>query len=321
LSVTDATFQEHQMGRGRAGRTHDAFPLRLVSGQTGLTPDVIRAWEKRYRVVAPVRGPRGARLYSREDITHLRLLARVVATGRAIGDVARLDREHLETLAGDRDPARAVSDRTVVLDVLRSLERFDAAAVGRQLGDALAGLGARRFVFEVAVPLVAEIGERWSDGRLSVAEEHLLSAGLRSLLIGVIQHRREARGPTLVLATVSGERHEIGLLLVALLAADTGLRLVYLGTDLPAGEIVAAARRSGASIVGLGAVTSENRPRAMEEIRAVEHELGVGVALWLGGRDARAILEDFDGCRALVFDDLGLVDVELSRTKHDGPVG
>ncbi len=71
-------------------KPHDAYPLRTVAAMTGLTPDLIRAWEKRYAVVAPVRGARGARLYSAADVTHLRLLARVVGGGRAIGDVAAL---------------------------------------------------------------------------------------------------------------------------------------------------------------------------------------------------------------------------------------
>ena len=79
-------------------RTHDAYPLRTVAAMTGLTPDLIRAWEKRYAVVAPIRGARGARLYTAGDIAHLRLLARVVGAGRAIGDVAALRPAELEKL-------------------------------------------------------------------------------------------------------------------------------------------------------------------------------------------------------------------------------
>ena len=83
----------------RGAKAHDAYPLRTVTAMTGLTPDLIRAWEKRYAVVAPVRGARGARLYTTGDIAHLRLLARVVGAGRAIGDVAALRPAESEKLA------------------------------------------------------------------------------------------------------------------------------------------------------------------------------------------------------------------------------
>ena len=79
---------------------HDSLPLRTVSRLTGLSADIIRAWERRYGVVAPTRGPRGARLYSTEDVAQLRLLRRAVSSGRAIGDIARLSRGALENLVG-----------------------------------------------------------------------------------------------------------------------------------------------------------------------------------------------------------------------------
>src|SRR5512135_256513 len=94
---------------------HDAFPLRTVTAMTGLTPDLIRAWEKRYAVVAPIRGARGARLYTAADIAHLRLLGRVVAAGRSIGDVAGMSPAKLEQLAGDAVP-KALERRDGLVD-------------------------------------------------------------------------------------------------------------------------------------------------------------------------------------------------------------
>src|SRR5512143_1122569 len=95
---------------------HEAYPLRTVSATTGLSPDLIRAWERRYGVVSPRRGARGARLYSSADVAHLRLLARVVGAGRAIGDVAGLDRTQLEHLAAGAPP-EAQAHREVRGDV------------------------------------------------------------------------------------------------------------------------------------------------------------------------------------------------------------
>ena len=256
---------------------HDAFPLRTVAAITGLTPDLIRAWEKRYAVVAPVRGARGARLYSAADIAHLRLLARVVGAGRAIGDVAALSLAELEKLAvrpapnghGTESRGALAPREDFVTQVLERLERFDHAAVSRLLGDAVIGLGVRRFVYEVVLPLVHRVGARWADGELSIAEEHLLTGMLRKLLAS-LTHARAGHGGPLVLATPAGERHEIGLLLVALLGRDAGVDVVYLGVDLPAADIVTAAARARACAVGLSVVISFRVGGADAQILAQE---------------------------------------------------
>ena len=297
---------------------HDVYPLRTVAGRTGLTPDVIRAWERRYGVVRPLRGPRGARLYNADDIYLLTLLGRIVASGRAIGDVARMSRRDLEALARhqeDRSRPTAGDAGAVITEALAALETFDGERVARCLGDALVALGPRGFVLRVAVPLVMEVGERWSRGQLSVADEHLLSATLRSLLVGLVQARGGARGPALLLATVTGERHEIGLLLAALLAVDTGMRLIYLGTDLPAREIVAAANRSKPAVVGISTVSSDNRQRAVAELRCLADELPAAAQLWVGGRDAADVVAACPGSRGQVMGELPEFEAELLRVR------
>lgn len=296
---------------------HDAFPVRTVARLTGLSADLIRAWEKRYAVVSPIRGPRGSRLYTVDDVAHLRLLARVVGAGRAIGDVARLDRRSLEALATEtREPRQGVGSAAALLGrLIEALERFDPVVLDRQLGDALVALGARDFVREVAVPLLVEVGIRQSDGRLSIADEHLMSGMMRTLLSSLVRRRHTADGPAIVLATPSGERHEFGLLLVSLLVLDGGLSLYYLGTDLPAAEIVTAARRVRAAVVGLGFVNSDNRPHAVDAVRAIERELPRATEVWAGGRDGASTIDAVGASRALVLDDLDLVEREVMRLR------
>lgn len=302
---------------------HDSLPLRTVSQLTGLSADIIRAWEKRYAVVAPKRGPRGARLYTAAEIAHLRLLRRVVGAGRAIGDVAKLSQRELEALAGatlgleldEHARSSGAVDGAVVARMIEALEHFDIATLDRVLADALIALGTRAFLRQVAEPLLAEVGQRWSDGRLSVADEHLVSALLRNLLTGVMRTRGSSGGPTILLATPTGERHELGLLLVGLTVADAGLPLCYLGTDLPAGEITAAARRSRAAVVGLGMVNSQNRPLALAEVRCIEHELPATVELWLGGREAENTAARLGRSRAIVLTQMTAIEAELARLR------
>ena len=304
----------------RVATMHDAYPLRTVAAMTGLTPDLIRAWEKRYAVVAPVRGARGARLYTAGDIAHLRLLARVVGAGRAIGDVAALRPAALEKLVAQSAPdGRGLGSRQTpppcehfVTRVLERLERFDHAAVTRLLGDAVVGLGAHTFVHEVAVPLVHRVGARWAAGELPIAAEHMLTATLRNLLGGMIQRRTPA-GRSVLLAAPAGERHEIGLLLVALLVLDAGVNVVYLGVDLPAAEIVVAAEHTQARVVGLSVVASQNHAHAVREVEAIQKALPAETELWLGGADARRVATDVKAFRGWVVDDLHTAETELER--------
>jgi MerR family transcriptional regulator, light-induced transcriptional regulator len=286
----------------------------MTARLTGVSADLIRAWERRYAVVSPVRGPRGARLYTAEDVRRLRVLGRLVGTGRRIGDLARLPTRELEALATTAAPD-TVADGDRELDrVLAALARFDADAVARELGEALIALGAGAFVHQVATPLLAEAGARWEAGRLSVAEEHLLSAVLRDLLGALVHGRpRPADAPRIVLAAPSGERHELGLVMVALLARDAGVSVCFLGVDLAGEEIARAAARSDAAVVGLALVHGGNRERAAGAVRHLARALPRTTELWLGGRDAGETSRLVPRARALVLDGLDRVEPELRR--------
>jgi len=304
--------------------THEALPLRTVSRLTGLSPDIIRAWEKRYSVVAPTRGARGARLYSAADVAHLSLLGRVVGGGRAIGDVARLDRRTLEALARTAIPTMAadptaapIADEPgeVVRRALAVLARFDAAALDRCLGDALAARGACEFVRQIAEPLVVEIARGSAARDLCAIDERLLAGSLRNLLAGLLRSRAAVGQPLVLLAAPAGERHELSLLLAALLVADAGLALCYMGSDLPAQGVAAAARRAGASVVGLALADDDNQRAAAAEVRRIERGLPPAVELWLGGRAAAAVAAHMGACRALVLDPITSIDAELARVR------
>jgi methylmalonyl-CoA mutase cobalamin-binding subunit len=168
----------------------------------------------------------------------------------------------------------------------------------------------------LAAPLLTEVGERWSAGHLSIAAEHLLSGAMRGLLTSLIRFRgKPADAPTVLLATLSGERHELGLLLVALLTADAGLGLHYLGCDLPAAEILSAARRADVAVVGLSLVNASDDEHAADELRRVERALSPHTELWLGGRHASAVASRLRPTRAIVLDDLVRVEAELARVQ------
>ncbi len=272
------------------------LPLRTVSRLTGLTPDILRAWEKRYQVVAPIRGPRGARLYTREDVFHLQLLAGAVAAGRSIGDVAKLDRLALEELlaenSGSGPDEASDAAKKAVATALEALEHFDPTRLHQTLSDAMMAFGIMRFIHAIGAPLLTTVGSRWSDGSLSIADEHLLTGSLRGLLGGLLHSRQHSAGPRIVFGTPSGEHHEFGILMTALIAADTGLGVAYLGPNLPAADIIEAADRCDASAVALSVVNSANHEAATREIQHVATKLGITTELWIGGGDATAVSQD-----------------------------
>jgi methanogenic corrinoid protein MtbC1 len=245
----------------------------------------------------------------------------VVASGRTIGDVAKLDRGVLQTLADtslSTSPAVEVRSghQPLVERVLEAAHRFDVAELDRALTDALLALASGDFVRRVVVPVLDEVGTRWECGDLSVADEHLTSGLLRNLLIGLIRSRRCSTGPTVLLATPSGERHELGILLVALLVAEGGLGLCYLGPDLPADQVIDAAERAGVDVVALSLVYEDNRSTAVAEVSKIERQLPLDTELWLGGRDARAAARSLEGSRAFVIDELDLLDNEILRLRQ-----
>jgi methanogenic corrinoid protein MtbC1 len=159
------------------------------------------------------------------------------------------------------------------------------------------------------------VGERWRDGRLSVADEHLASGLMHNLLAGVLRSRARIGHPTVLLATPSGERHEFGLLMAGLVIAESGCGMCYLGVDLPAGEVTAAARRSRAAVVGLGVSNGETLAASVAELRRIERELPATTELWIGGREAAAAVAELGTTRAMVVDRMPLLENETARLR------
>lgn len=297
------------------------FPIRTVARLTGLTPDLIRAWERRYGVVSPIRGPRGARLYGADDVARLEQLARVVASGRSIGDVAHLPASELQTIApAGSNFASSVtangSEVPAVGELLEAIEKTDMRALEAGLGNALLVLGATDFARTVALPLLQAVGDRWQAGRLSIGQEHLVTAALRNLLGSLVRSRRDPGTASIVLASVQGERHEMGLLVVAMLAADQGLGVYLLGVDLPAEDIVATALQVEAQAVGLSFVAPDNRTAAVDSLRRVQAALPQHISLWVGGADAAHVAAGATDDRTLVLQDLELLLSQIRRLRQ-----
>jgi MerR family transcriptional regulator, light-induced transcriptional regulator len=250
-------------------------PIRVVSRRTGLTPAVLRAWEKRYGVVVPERSEGGQRLYSDDDVKRLSLLRRAVEEGRAISQVTGLSTEELEGLVREDESERLRAPGPDLLhsstsgEILSLAEKavrdLDPYGLERVLTRSAMSLPVITVLDEIVTPLLASIGTAWREGIYGPGHEHLATVQIRRFLewlLGTVG--QDHRAPVLVTATAAGERHELGALLSAVSGAAEGWRAVFLGPDLPAEEIALAAMRLEAEVVGLSAVD----PRTAEALPA-----------------------------------------------------
>ncbi|MBV9108712.1 MAG: MerR family transcriptional regulator [Gemmatimonadetes bacterium] len=286
------------MENGREPR----HPIRVVSERTGLSPDVLRAWEKRYGVVAPGRRQdAGQRLYSDADVERLRLLRRATSAGRSISHVATLPDAELARLVAEDEtqrtatPARppaangSAAAGAHVRRALAAVGEMDGPALEAALRRAAVTLGIDAFVDDVAAPFLRAVGDAWASGAMSVAHEHLASAVLRRVLgIASDAAAGTASGPAVVIATPARQVHELGAMLAAAAATSAGWRVVYLGADLPAEDVARAVRETGARVVALSLVFAANPAGDVEELRRLRRLLPSQVALVAGGEGARA---------------------------------
>jgi DNA-binding transcriptional MerR regulator/methylmalonyl-CoA mutase cobalamin-binding subunit len=269
-----------ETGSERGPEAGTTYSMGAVSRLTGLSPHVLRAWERRYQAVSPLRTAGGTRRYRESDVTRLRLLAAASGAGHPIGDIARLSETELRRrTAGPEEEPRPPLRR-----ILEAIAQLDADETERLLGLQLAALGSRGFVEAVAAPLLREVGDRWEQGRLCVAGEHLASASVRNLLGGALRRLpHSSQSSPILFTTLAGERHELGALACAVIAVDLGANAIYLGPDLPTGEVVAAAGATRAGAVAVS--TSRCAPARQREraVRQLRHALPRDVALWIGG--------------------------------------
>ena len=268
------------------------YPIRAAARMTGLTVDTLRAWERRYGAVTPRRGDRGRR-YTATDLDRLRRLAALVTQGHPIGTIAARPDTELSALLkahAATAPSRSLPGAVASMAPLtEALDRYDLDEIEAVLTRHAAVLTPRELVFSVLLPLLRDLGDRWERGALRPSQEHLVSAIVRSVLGGLLRvTARPAATPRIVFATPSGERHELGLLCAALLAASAGYGVLYLGPDLPAIDIAHAATKGGASVVVVSLTTPG--AAAMKEVKALRR-LTVGFELWVGGPEARRLLE------------------------------
>jgi len=279
-----------------------------------LTAHVIRIWEKRYQAVRPERTGTNRRLYSDAQIERLSLLRSITRAGHSIGPIAKLPTEKLRNLAAENETTdgrlvRATGGTTGKLSILNeciaAVEKLDSRVLEDALKRGATELGAQGLLQRVIAPLAQTIGELWRDGSITAAHEHFASAVIRVFLGHAAKpFAGSGNAPVLIVATPTGQIHELGALLVGAAAANLGWHVTYLGASLPAAEIAGAARQNRARAVALSLVYPEDDPRLEGEIIRLRESLPMEVTLLAGGRAMPAYREALDKIGATQIKDL-----------------
>jgi MerR family transcriptional regulator, light-induced transcriptional regulator len=246
------------------------FRIGELSRRSGVSPDLLRAWERRYGLLHPSRSSGGLRLYSEDDVRRVTAMQQQLAAGLAAAEAAAVARRGGATPApADTTLARSELDAALLsYDEARAHAAFDTLVARFSLETVLA---------DVILPSLHDLGERWERGEISVAQEHFASALLRGRLLGLARGWGQGVGPTALLACAPGEQHDLGLIVYGLALRARGWRIVYLGPDTPLESLADAARASRPDRVVVSAVAPEKLQAARDSLEDLAREFPLAV--------------------------------------------
>jgi len=277
------------------------FNISAVERETGLSKDVLRIWERRYGFPRPGRDENAERQYTADELAKLRAIKRLMDTGLRPGRLIQQSLADLNTLAEKRvHPRRDTLAPAMERDVLTLLKAHDAAGLHAALTNLLLRQGIQRFIVETVAPLNRAVGESWMRGELQVFEEHLYTEQLQLTLRAAINAFPRPSGvPRILLTTVPGEQHGIGLLMVEALLSPEGAYCISLGTQTPFEDIRKAALAHKVHVVALSFSMALPLRQVGDALATLRRQLPPPVALWAGGEMTRRLRKSLSGVQII----------------------
>jgi DNA-binding transcriptional MerR regulator len=242
-----------------------------LARRTGVASELLRAWERRYGLLSPMRTPAGYRLYSAADVRRIRRMRELLATGLSAAEAAR------ETLA---EPVSAVESASAELH--EAIAELDDAAAHSAFDRLLADYSLDAVLEGVVLPLLRELGDGWARGDVSIAQEHFASNVLRGRLLGLARGWDRGVGPRAVLACPPGERHDLGLLIFGLALREHGWRITFLGADTPLESLAGAVDTLAPDALVLAVIDPERLAATTDALA----KLAGTTTVWVGGAGA-----------------------------------
>jgi methanogenic corrinoid protein MtbC1 len=291
---------------------YSAKPVTLsiaaVERDTGLSKDTLRVWERRYGFPTPQRDALGERSYPFSQVERLRTIKRLLDAGHRPGRIVSMAPEDLERLAAvvglpamPRAVEASAEPATDLSLFVEAVSRNDVDGLRRMLARSLSRLGLGHFVLDVVAPLNVQVGEAWMHGKLEVYQEHVYTESVQVVLRNALQdlHPTGTGRPRVLLATVTGEPHGLGLLMAEAILALEGCHCVSLGVQTPVWDVVRAATAFDVDIVALGYTGCTNPNTIVDGLLELRAKLAPAIDLWAGGSAPVLQRRAFDGLQAI----------------------
>jgi DNA-binding transcriptional MerR regulator len=235
--------------------------------RVGVSAAVLRAWERRYGLLEPVRSPGGFRLYTREDAERVGRMQQGLDQGLSAAQAATAARASARPSEGLLDDA---AER-----LLAAIRGYDEAAVHEVLDESFAAFGLEAVLRELILPALMQVGREWEQGTLAVSQEHFASNVIRARLLSLARLWGRGAGPVAVLACAPGEQHDISLLAFGLVMRSHGWRIVFLGADTPIATLAQAAESTRPALTVLASFDPSRLESESTAIRRLAREVPV----------------------------------------------
>ena len=306
------------------------FNIQVASQLSGVASATIRAWEKRYNAVVPARGENKHRLYSEADIEKLAVLYKLTEIGQSIGTIAHLELAELKEVYS-RLMHRPYEEKHVVTpyhqkidlekilgNFLLALEAYKLDIISHEFEKAQILMGPRDLCLNILIPLFQQIGNKVSRNELNIAQEHVLSAIVSFHLGQMISHHYQKtllREELILIATPAGELQEIGILGSALLCVHYGIRIIYLGTNLPAVALAEAvnALTPKAIILGVSRYEINNAQSLDDYFSELKSNMKLNPNIWVGGNLSPDAQKELEKKKITFFSSLQALDDFLAK--------
>ena len=290
-------IEPHMRERSTASPATAAGKLSIgsLAKATGVPVETLRTWEQRYGFPAAERKPSGHRVYALSTVPRLRRIADAIGRGHRAGAVvgatdAELDRLLSATAPPPRPgPLPFNPSKASVDELLAAVAAFDAERVTAALWSDWGRLGPVEFLERTVAPLIERVGHEWETGRMEIRHEHFLSERLGDVMRAIrLPLDLTSDGPMAICATLPGEGHALGLQMAALLMSASGLRVLYLGTEIPPPELGRLARELGARAVAISVSAGADGAAVKRHLAKLRENLPRAVQVLVGGRGAPA---------------------------------
>ncbi len=267
----------------------EQYSIGMVERDTGIGRDTLRVWERRYGFPEPSRNAKGERMYSENQLRRLQRIRRLLDQGLRPGKLLPLDPVALDALEANMQAqlSRPVND--TVCQLLDAIFAADPQELSRLFHHFYQQQGMQEFILHTVAPLLKATGEDWARGRLQIFQEHLLAEQLRRFLKAQIAHQDITNSLTVMLATLPGESHTLGLLMVEALLAAKGIAAINLGSEVPMDQIQSAVHHFNVDILGITFSASYPYKHIRPHLRELREMINDEVVIWIGGEGAHGL--------------------------------